>query len=34
MKKVIICGASAVVVVCALGMVFPDIQRYLRIRRM
>ncbi|MFB6806165.1 DUF6893 family small protein [Streptomyces sp. NPDC056387] len=34
MKKAVICGASAAVVVCALGMLLPDIQRYLRIRRM
>ncbi|WP_442812938.1 DUF6893 family small protein [Streptomyces sp. NBC_01343] len=34
MKKAIIVGAAAAVLACALSVVLPDIQRYLKIRRM
>ncbi|MFE2875788.1 DUF6893 family small protein [Streptomyces roseus] len=34
MKKAIIGGVAAAVLACALSVVLPDLQRYLRIRRM
>ncbi|MGG8408579.1 DUF6893 family small protein [Streptomyces sp. 12297] len=34
MKKAVICAAAAVAMAAVLRQVLPDIQRYLRIRRM
>ncbi|RKT08394.1 hypothetical protein BX286_6490 [Streptomyces sp. 3211.6] len=34
MKKAFVCGAVALAVAAVLAQTFPDIKRYLRIRRM
>ncbi|SHH53299.1 DUF6893 family small protein [Streptomyces sp. 3214.6] len=34
MKKIVICGAALAAMAAVIAEVFPDLRRYLRIRRM